>query len=393
MSADYFKQTTVHNESLNVRVNNLTVDGTFSHTGESELYKVVTTWADFVSAITAGFKYIVIRSTTPIVATASLTFPSGDYSIFIDCLLQMGDYSFSIPNANTFINFQSDTPINGKGITYSPLTEHALFINDTASRITSFQNIEVANLSSINNTPIQTNSLVTAYNCYFSSGGGVNNNILFNFTQSKIFISSCEFTDATINVTNVGSGHITLMGCTFIDTAIVLGVGSDFTTVIGCFTSGTTTFTDSTGNSIRAGNSATIGNDYVESFLDTHNTTWTGIYGAPVAGNINYVKIGSFVSMDIPLISANQTSGGILESVTLLPSDLIPTVSKFYNVITFSGLVSIRYSGLLVINGLDAPGPDQGKIQIYEQTNNVQYNVLTNGSPSGIQSLALSYNI
>lgn len=73
----------------------------------------------------------------------------------------------------------------------------------------------------------------------------------------------------------------------------------------------------------------------------TLTTNWSGIYAAPIAGNIVYSLVNNVVTLKVPLITATGTTAAGLGSTANLPAALIPSQNT-------NGYFSVMNSGVNV---------------------------------------------
>lgn len=311
--------------------------------------------------------------------TQNIVFPEASYYIFSDSVVTSENFTFDVNSeGNTNFNFYGPNQ-NTAGFVRNPTSSHAFFINDSGSNVYYFENISLINNSTLSNTPASENATVKGLFSAFSSAGDetvVNNCINLNTVDSELnnclIIGSAEIREnlAILNGCSIGpfnlsvknANNATIVNCNFQNSSLTLEGSSSQTIITGCSTLGSFTFTDTNENSIRAGNSAEIGNSYTTANSGTHNTNWSGIWAAPQVGNIKYEVVNNVVFLTLPQVLATKNAAGFISSTVTLPAPLIPDSDRF-DILTASD-DAITTAGAVIVGGTGGVvGP--GTIIIY----------------------------
>lgn len=97
----------------------------------------------------------------------------------------------------------------------------------------------------------------------------------------------------------------------------------------------------------------TVKSKFTDIVVDTHATTWSGIWGSSQSGDIKYSIIGKLITLEIPSVLATQSASGIISIDTVLPPALRPSSGE----VSISHLVQdnateiFGYFGVLNVNG------------------------------------------
>lgn len=223
----------------NIRCNNLTVDGTFTHNGGGGGNSPVSvnTYAELKTAVTAATKYISVD--TALIADSNLDIPQTTFiKIVLNEDLSFGDHSIDFGNNQTALILCSETQTNLINVTYAPLTEHALCINDASGAKLKMYGLITNNLGGLANCPIANSASLEFDNCDITAISYVGNNGL-SFT-TKGYCNNCLFNNTELFI---NAGNVNILNCLFNggnQIINVVGVESSGSKIIGCTFEATT---------------------------------------------------------------------------------------------------------------------------------------------------------
>ena len=217
-------------EWCNIRVNNLTVDGTMTHhgSGGSGFYVEVSTYQALKDALTAGENRI--HLTANMTADSNLEIPAGNFYFFVECVLSMGDFYIDMQSiAGTSIKWESISIDTGYGIIWEPTSPGSLFRNDDQTQTIELLNIGIANNGTSASTPIQNVTVFRALNSVMS-GNAPSTDIILNFIDEECVLQNCILISSEIAVK--GKGNV-LSKCWFEQCTVVFEQ-NNYMKVEGC---------------------------------------------------------------------------------------------------------------------------------------------------------------
>lgn len=329
----------------------------------------VSTETELQNALTAGETRLI--SLDDITFTSDLTWPNNNVYILLTKSWAFADDAIDVGSNVAAITIEG-IDMNASAISYNPTTSHALFKNVGGGEII-LSNMSILNMGSQADTPLSDGGTIdvsrvtmlggSADNAGIRLGSGKcilddvalsgNTNFIKADGANGSIIQNCDFGSGSIGLTN--TPDLKFFANDFSATTVNIDVTCDDTVIMGCTNSGAVTLNDSSTTTHKAGNSADIGNDYTAA-IQTHSTTWQGIWAAPQNGDITYVAHNHVVTLHLPSVLAAATIGATITNTTLLPTDIRPPTDVHYQWIrtlddnTYAaGMLSVSVGGLITI--------------------------------------------
>lgn len=115
----------------------------------------------------------------------------------------------------------------------------------------------------------------------------------------------------------------------------------------------------------------------------THVTNWTGIWAAPQAGTLSFVRVGKSVTLTFPDILSTASVATFITNSVALPVSIRPSVKNDFPVRITDNGTQPTAAGLIRMN-------TDGSVNIYKDLNSSNFTAANSG---GLQSITVHYRI